>query len=89
MRLVLEALLRPEREITTTIEGGIVQSVSYRGRVPLLIEERVYAPAQRARACAAPRSLAACSRAASASTRCISIGLVVALLACARLGLLG
>ena len=44
VRLVLESLLRPEREITVSTEGGIVQSVRYRGRVPLLIEERVYAP---------------------------------------------
>jgi hydrogenase-4 component B len=44
VRLVLEALLRPEREISVTVAGGVVREVSYRGRVPLLVEERLYAP---------------------------------------------
>ena len=44
VRLVLESILRPEREISVRVEGGIVQSVAYSGRVPLLIEERIYRP---------------------------------------------
>ena len=47
LRLVLEPLLRPEREITVAVEGGVVQSVSYSGRVPHLIDERVYRPIAR------------------------------------------
>jgi hypothetical protein len=44
LRLVLEAVLRPEREVTVESRGGVVQAVSYRGRVPHLIDERVYRP---------------------------------------------
>jgi hydrogenase-4 component B len=88
VRLVLEGLLRPEREISVRVEGGIVQSVSYRGRVPLLIEERVYAPL----AGAAVRGAAGVRRLQSGRLGVYVIyltGLLVALLACARLGLLG
>jgi hydrogenase-4 component B len=88
VRLVLEGLLRPEREISVRVEGGIVQSVSYRGRVPLLIEERVYAPL----AGAAVRGAAGVRRLQSGRLGIYVIyltGLLVALLACARLGLLG
>jgi hydrogenase-4 component B len=44
LRLVLEDVLRPEREITVRTEGGVVQEVSYEGRVPHLFEERLYRP---------------------------------------------
>jgi hydrogenase-4 component B len=45
LRLVLETVLRPQREIVVRTEGGVVQEVSYSGRVPQLLEERVYRPA--------------------------------------------
>ncbi len=88
MRLVLESLLRPERDITVTIEGGIVQSVSYRGRVPLLIEERVYAPL----VAAALRGAGWARMLQSGRLSVYALyftGLLVTLLALARLGLLG
>ena len=44
LRLVLEPVLRPEREIAVRTSGGVVQEVSYSGRVPHLIDERLYAP---------------------------------------------
>jgi hydrogenase-4 component B len=44
LRLVLEAVLRPQREIVVRTSGGVVQEVSYSGRVPHLIDERLYAP---------------------------------------------
>ncbi len=44
LRLVMEAVLRPQREIETTTVGGIVQEVSYAGRVPHLIDTHVYRP---------------------------------------------
>jgi hypothetical protein len=47
LRLVLEAVLRPEREIAVHAAGGVVQEVSYAGRVPHLLDERVYRPATR------------------------------------------
>ena len=49
-----------EREITVRTEGGVVQEVSYSGRVPHLIDERLYRPAERlALAAAAARAPAA------------------------------
>jgi hypothetical protein len=47
LRLVLEAVLRPQREIAVRASGGVVQEVSYSGRVPHLIDERLYAPVVR------------------------------------------
>ncbi len=44
LRLVLEAVLRPQREIETTTLGGVVQHVSYEGRVPHLIDVHLYRP---------------------------------------------
>jgi hypothetical protein len=44
LRLVAEILVRPEREITVESRGGVVQGVTYRGRVPQLVEERLYRP---------------------------------------------
>jgi hypothetical protein len=44
LRLVLEVVLRPQREITVRTSGGVVQEVSYSGRIPHLIDERLYAP---------------------------------------------
>jgi hydrogenase-4 component B len=88
VRLVLESLLRPERAIDVQVEGGIVRSVSYRGRVPLLIEERVYAPLVSA-------ALHAAGWARRLQSGRVSVyalyfaALLVALLALARVGLLG
>ena len=48
LRLVLEVVLRPEREITSRADGGVLQEVAYTGHVPHLIEERVYRPIGRA-----------------------------------------
>jgi hypothetical protein len=48
LRLVLEMILRPGREIAVATVGGVVQAVSYQGHVPHLIEERLYRPATRA-----------------------------------------
>ena len=45
LRLVLEAVLRPQREIEVRREGGLVRQVSYSGHVPQLLDERLYRPA--------------------------------------------
>jgi hydrogenase-4 component B len=45
LRLVLEVILRPEREIAVRSTGGVIQEVSYSGRVPQLLDERLYRPA--------------------------------------------
>jgi hydrogenase-4 component B len=47
VRLVLEVVLRPERDITVRSAGGVMQDVTYRGHVPHLIEERIYRPVAR------------------------------------------
>jgi hydrogenase-4 component B len=44
LRLVLETVLRPQREIAVRTEHGVVQEVSYSGRIPQLLEERVFVP---------------------------------------------
>ncbi len=44
LRLVLEVVLRPERQITVRSHGGVVQEVSYSGRVPQLVDELLYRP---------------------------------------------
>ncbi len=88
LRLVLEAVLRPQREITVRTEGGVVQEVSYRGHVPQLIDERVYRPVVRL-------SLAGATHARRLQSGSLGmyvvylIGLVVVLLAAARFGVIG
>ena len=44
LRLVLEDVLRPEREVAVRTEGGVVTEVAYEGRVPHHFEERLYRP---------------------------------------------
>jgi hydrogenase-4 component B len=88
LRLVLESVLRPQREIAVRSRGGVVQQVSYRGHVPHLIEERVYAPLARASLYGAAHARRLQS--GSLGTYVLYLaGLVVALLAAARLGVIG
>jgi hydrogenase-4 component B len=88
LRLVLEVMLRPQREIVVRSEGGVLQEVSYRGHVPHLIDERLYRPVVRL-------SLASAARARRLQSGSLGtyvvylIALVVALLAAARIGLIG
>jgi hydrogenase-4 component B len=88
LRLVLEVVLRPEREVTSRTEGGVLQEVAYTGHVPHLIEERVYQPIERAsvRGAAHARRL----QTGSVGTYVVYlIALVVVLLAAVRVGLIG
>jgi hydrogenase-4 component B len=88
IRLVLESILRPEREITTPSDGGVLQEVAYTGRVPHLIDERLYRPAARL-------SLLTAAHARKLQSGSLGtyigylIGLVVALLLAVRTGLIG
>ena len=88
LRLVLEAVLRPQREITVRSEGGVLQEVGYSGHVPHLIDEHVYRPLTQV-------SLAAAAQARRLQSGSLGmyvaylIGLVVVLLAAARLGVIG
>jgi hydrogenase-4 component B len=88
LRLVLEGVLRPRREIGVQVRGGVVTEIAYHGEVPNLIDERVYRPVVR-------RSLAAAAHARRLQTGslavyvCYLIALVVAVLIAGRIGLLG
>jgi hydrogenase-4 component B len=88
LRLVLEIVLRPQREIAVRATGGVVQDISYSGRVPHLIDERLYAPAVRS-------ALVAARHARRLQTGRLGtyvgylIALVLALLAAAKVGLIG
>jgi hydrogenase-4 component B len=88
LRLVLEAALRPQRQISVRTRGGVVQEVSYRGRVPQLIDERLYVPAVRS-------ALVAARHARRLQTGRLGtyvgylIALVLVLLAAAKAGLIG
>jgi len=88
LRLVLEAVLRPQREIAVRSEGGVLQEVSYSGHVPQLIDDHVYAPVARL-------SLAAAAHARRLQSGSLGIyvvylaGLVLVLLALARVGWIG
>ena len=88
LRLVLEAVLRPEREITVRMDGAVLQEVTYSGNVPHVIDEHVYRPVTRI-------SLAAAAHARRLQSGSLGtyvaylIGLVIVLLAAARFGALG
>ena len=88
LRLILETVLRPEREIVVRTKGGVVQDVSYTGRVPQLLEERVYRPVVR-------RALSGAAHARRLQTGSLGtyvgylIALVLALLTAAKIGLIG
>ena len=89
LRLVLEAVLRPQREIAVRSDGGVVQEVSYSGHVPHLIEERLYRPVD---ACSRSRRRAHARRLQSGRLGtyvAYLAALVLVLLAAARLGVIG
>ena len=88
LRLVLELVLRPQREITVRSEGGVLQEVSYSGHVPQLIEDQLYAPLERLSLAAAAK--ARLLQSGSLGTYVVYLaGLVLVLLAAARLGWIG
>jgi hypothetical protein len=88
LRLVLETVLRPQREIDVHVSRGVVQEVVYSGRVPHLFDERLYRPV-------VAGALHAAHQARRLQTGRLGtyvaylIGLVLALLAAAQLGVIG
>jgi hydrogenase-4 component B len=88
LRLVLEGVLRPEREIVVRTEGGIVREVTYEGRVPHLFEERVYRPVTNVAMLGAHHARRLQSGRLGTYVAYL-VGLVVALLAAAKLGWIG
>jgi hydrogenase-4 component B len=88
LRLVLETVLRPHREITVRSEGGVLQEVSYSGHVPQLIDDHLYAPLERVSLAAAAHARRLQS--GSLGTYVVYLaGLVLVLLAAARVGWIG
>jgi hydrogenase-4 component B len=88
LRLVLEAVLRPQREIEVVRSSGLVHEVSYSGRVPQHLDERLFRPAARL-------ALAAAGHARRLQTGRLGtyvaylIALVVVLLAATKAGVIG
>jgi hypothetical protein len=85
---VLEAVLRPHREIAVRTERGVLQEVSYRGHVPHLIDDRLYRPVVRISLAAAAHARRLQSGSLGLYTTYL-IALVVVLLAAARFGVIG
>jgi hydrogenase-4 component B len=88
LRLVLEAVLRPHREIEVVRGGGMVQSVKYEGHVPSLLDASVYEPTVRA----GLRAAAFARRMQSGNVRTYAtylLGLVIGLLVLVYTGVLG
>ena len=88
LRLVLEIVLRPSREIEVTTGGGMVQSVTYDGHVPSLLDASVYEPAVRG----GMRAASFARRMQSGNVRTYTaylLGLVIGLLALVHMGVLG
>src|SRR5665213_568012 len=88
LRLVLEVVLRPRREIEVRTHGGVVTQVAYEGEVPNLIDERIYRPVAR-------WSLAGAAYARRLQSGSLGmyvgylIGLVLVVLIAGRIGWLG
>lgn len=76
LRLVLEGVLRPRREIEVLRAGGLVRAVRYRGEVPHLFDTALYGPVRR-RALAGAR---VARRIQSGSVRAYAAYLLVLLL---------
>ena len=88
LRLMLEVVLRPQREIVVRETGGVVQDVSYSGHVPPLIDDHLYRPITRAALAGAVHARRLQSGRLGTYIAYL-IGLVVVLLAAARIGLMG
>ncbi len=87
LRLVLEVVLRPSREITVERGGGMVQSVTYEGHVPSLLDASVYEPTVRV----GLRAASVARRLQSGSVRTYAaylLGLVIGLLVLVHTGFL-
>jgi hydrogenase-4 component B len=56
LRLVLEAVLRPTRDVTQSVRGGVLQEVRYEGHVPHLFDTHLNRPIARVGLWAAARA---------------------------------
>jgi hydrogenase-4 component B len=88
LRLVLEALLRPRREVRVIASSGVVEALAYQAEVPHLFDTLLYGPVSRG----ALRGARIARRVQSGSLRTYLIYLLAllgVLLALARTGVLG
>jgi hypothetical protein len=88
LRLVLESVLRPRREIEAVHERGQLQSIRYRGEIPHLFDTLLYGPVQRG---ALAGALVA-RRLQSGSVRAYAaylLALLLVLLVAVRIGAIG
>jgi hydrogenase-4 component B len=88
LRLVLEGLFRPRRELDVVRAGGMVQKITYSGHVPSLVDTLLYEPAIRA----GLRGAALARRLQTGNVRTYALyllALVVGLLVLVRIGVLG
>ena len=88
LRLVLESVLRPRREIEAVRAGGQLQSIRYRGEIPHLFDTLLYGPVQRgalAGALVARRLQSGSVRAYAAYLLALLLGLLVLV----RIGAIG
>ena len=87
LRLFLEVVLRPSRELTVRVEHGVVQEVAYEAEVPHLFDTLIYEPITHA----ALRAASVMRRLQSGSLRTYLLyllGLLAMLLVLVRLGVL-
>ena len=87
LRLVLDRLLRPEHAIDVRSSGGMVQSITYSGHVPSLVDTLLYEPTVRA----GLRAAAVARRLQTGNVRTYAaylLGVVIVLLVLARTGAL-
>jgi hydrogenase-4 component B len=87
LRLVLEALLRPKRQIEIVHSGGMVQRITYSGEVPSPVDTLLYEPAIRV----GLRWAATARRLQTGNVRTYAVyllGLVIGLLVLVRIGVL-
>jgi hydrogenase-4 component B len=88
LRLVLESLLRPRRELEVVEERGLVQSISYTSEVGSLVDRTLYEPTIRA----GLRGAEVARRLQTGNVRTYAaylLALVLGLLALVRIGVLG
>ncbi len=88
LRLVLEAVLRPTRDITQSVRGGVLQGVRYEGHVPHLFDTHLNRPITRMGLWAAARARRLQSGSLTAYVAYL-VALVLVLLITVRSGAVG
>jgi hypothetical protein len=87
LRLVLEGVLRPHREISVSTRGGVVQDMRYEGHVPHLFDTHVFRPITQAGLLGARHARRLQSGSLTAYVAYL-VALVIVLLIAVRVGLI-